>query len=120
MARDADGQLIDPFGGQRDLQAGVLRHVSDAFIEDPVRILRVARCAARFGFVVAPETAALMQRMSSIPSVPPPAASITGPWTAPRPYKSREQLEAEGMLQQANASAGPAEIGRAHVLTPVT
>lgn len=65
MARAADGQLIDPFGGQRDLQAGVLRHVSDAFVEDPVRILRVARFAARFGFVVAPETAALMQRMVS-------------------------------------------------------
>jgi tRNA nucleotidyltransferase (CCA-adding enzyme) len=48
MARDADGRLIDPFGGERDLRAGVLRHVSDAFAEDPVRLLRLARFAARF------------------------------------------------------------------------
>ena len=64
MARGADGQLVDPFGGQRDLREGVLRHVSDAFAEDPVRLLRVARFAARFpGFTVAPETMALMRRM---------------------------------------------------------
>lgn len=64
MARDADGTLIDPFGGRRDLQGGVLRHVSPAFVEDPVRLLRVARLAARFHhFVVAPETMALLQRM---------------------------------------------------------
>ena len=59
MAEDADGTLVDPFGGQRDLQARVLRHVSDAFVEDPVRVLRVARFAARFahlGFTVAAET----------------------------------------------------------------
>ena len=56
--------LIDPFGGQRDIQAKVLRHVTDAFREDPVRILRVARFAARFtDFNVAPETNALMQDM---------------------------------------------------------
>lgn len=56
--------LIDPFGGQRDLQARVLRHVTDAFAEDPVRILRVARFAARFtDFSVAPETMALMRTM---------------------------------------------------------
>ena len=65
MARDAGGSLIDPFGGERDLRAGVLRHVSRAFVEDPVRILRVARFAARFGFSIAPETAALMQSMVS-------------------------------------------------------
>ncbi len=64
MAMDADGQLIDLFGGQRDLAAGVLRHVSTAFAEDPVRILRLARFAARFArFSVAPETCALMQQM---------------------------------------------------------
>ena len=56
--------LIDPFGGQRDIQAKVLRHVTDAFREDPVRILRVARFAARFAdFSVAPETMQLMQHM---------------------------------------------------------
>ena len=56
--------LIDPFGGQRDLQAKVLRHVTDAFREDPVRILRLARFAARFhDFSIAPETMALLREM---------------------------------------------------------
>jgi len=66
MARSAAGELIDPYGGRADLERRVLRHVSDAFVEDPVRILRVARFAARFaplGFTVAPETLALMRRM---------------------------------------------------------
>jgi tRNA nucleotidyltransferase (CCA-adding enzyme) len=64
MARDDDGRLVDPYGGQRDLQARVLRHVSPAFAEDPLRILRVARFAARFtDFTVAPETEALMREM---------------------------------------------------------
>jgi tRNA nucleotidyltransferase (CCA-adding enzyme) len=66
IAQSADGTLIDPFGGRRDLSARILRHVSAAFIEDPVRVLRVARFAARFaplGFRVAPETLALMRAM---------------------------------------------------------
>lgn len=63
MAKDADGTVIDPFNGRRDLEARLLRHVGEAFIEDPVRILRVARFAARFGFAVAPETRALMKQM---------------------------------------------------------
>jgi tRNA nucleotidyltransferase (CCA-adding enzyme) len=63
MARAEDGTLVDPYGGERDLRAGILRHVSDAFAEDPVRVLRVARFAARFGFAVAPETLALMRKM---------------------------------------------------------
>jgi tRNA nucleotidyltransferase (CCA-adding enzyme) len=64
MAKAADGRLIDPFHGQRDLQAKVLRHVGPAFAEDPVRILRIARFAARFSdFSVAPETLALMRSM---------------------------------------------------------
>ena len=63
MARDEAGRLVDPFGGARDLQAGVLRHVSDAFAEDPVRVLRLARFAARYGFRVADETIALVRRM---------------------------------------------------------
>ena len=63
IAKDADGHLIDPHGGERDLRAGVLRHVSEAFQEDPVRILRVARFAARFGFRIADETRALMHSM---------------------------------------------------------
>jgi tRNA nucleotidyltransferase (CCA-adding enzyme) len=61
MAKAPDGTLIDPFNGRKDLQEGVLRHVSEAFAEDPVRILRVARFAARFGFRVADETLALMR-----------------------------------------------------------
>jgi tRNA nucleotidyltransferase (CCA-adding enzyme) len=64
MAQDETGAVIDPYGGQHDLQARLLRHVSPAFAEDPVRILRVARFAARFvDFQVAPETQALMQDM---------------------------------------------------------
>ncbi|TWO80876.1 multifunctional CCA addition/repair protein [Denitratisoma oestradiolicum] len=64
IAQDEDGTLIDPHGGRADLEARVLRHVSAAFAEDPVRILRVARFAARFAdFSVAPETLALMGAM---------------------------------------------------------
>ena len=63
MARDEGGALIDPFGGAADLRAGVLRHVSSAFAEDPLRVLRVARFAARFGFSVAPETEALLRAL---------------------------------------------------------
>lgn len=64
IAQGVDGTLIDPYGGQRDLREKVLRHVSLAFAEDPVRILRLARFAARFvDFQVAPETTTLMQQM---------------------------------------------------------
>lgn len=66
MARDAHGNLVDPFGGERDLADQVLRHVSPAFAEDPLRILRTARFAARLapmGFAVADETMALMRSM---------------------------------------------------------
>jgi tRNA nucleotidyltransferase (CCA-adding enzyme) len=66
LAQDADGTIIDPYGGLADLAARQLRHVSSAFAEDPVRILRVARFAARFaplGFQIAPETKTLMQTM---------------------------------------------------------
>jgi len=64
IAQDADGRLVDPYGGQRDIAQRVLRHVSPAFSEDPVRILRLARFAARWpDFTVAPETLALMRTM---------------------------------------------------------
>jgi tRNA nucleotidyltransferase (CCA-adding enzyme) len=66
IAQAGDGSLVDPHGGQRDLQARLLRHVSPAFVEDPVRILRIARFAARFaplGFSVAPATMTLMREM---------------------------------------------------------
>ena len=64
MARDGEGRLIDPFNGESDLKAGILRHVGPAFAEDPVRILRVARFAARLGFAVAQETLALLRQMA--------------------------------------------------------
>jgi tRNA nucleotidyltransferase (CCA-adding enzyme) len=65
MARAPDGVLVDPFGGRADLQAHLLRHVSAAFAEDPLRVFRVARFAAQLpGFTVAPETLALMRRMA--------------------------------------------------------
>lgn len=64
MALARDGAVIDPYGGQRDLRAKVLRHVSDAFAQDPVRILRLSRFAARFSdFHIAPETMILMKQM---------------------------------------------------------
>ncbi|HEY8939578.1 MAG TPA: multifunctional CCA addition/repair protein [Cellvibrio sp.] len=68
MAEDEQGNIIDPYGGQADLQQKILRHVSPAFAEDPVRVLRIARFAARYhqyGFHVANETIALMQTMVS-------------------------------------------------------
>ena len=66
MAEGEDGKLTDPYGGKKDLDAKVLRHVSPAFAEDPVRILRVGRFFARYaqlGFTIAPETIALMKQM---------------------------------------------------------
>jgi len=63
MARGEDGKIVDPFNGTADLKARLFRHVGPAFVEDPVRILRVARFAARFEFGIAPETLALMREM---------------------------------------------------------
>jgi tRNA nucleotidyltransferase (CCA-adding enzyme) len=68
IAETVDGETVDPYGGRRDMEARVLRHVSPAFEEDPLRVLRVARFAARFavlGFRIAPETLALMRRMAA-------------------------------------------------------
>ena len=68
IARDADGNLVDPFGGVRDIQYRTLRHVGEAFVEDPLRVLRAARFMARFaalGFTIAPETLALMREMAA-------------------------------------------------------
>lgn len=67
MAQTPDGEIVDPYGGRHDLDARLLRHVSDSFVEDPVRVLRVARFAARYaqlGFRVAAETVALMRRVT--------------------------------------------------------
>ena len=64
MALDVEtGELIDPYGGQADLEARMLRHTSEAFAEDPLRVYRVARFAARFGFRIHPETKALMMKL---------------------------------------------------------
>lgn len=68
IARDRDGRLIDPFDGQRDIRERWLRHVSPAFVEDPVRVLRLARFAARFapqGFKVAPDTMQLLREITA-------------------------------------------------------
>ena len=68
IAQEEDGTVHDPYGGQKDLQDRILRHVSPAFAEDPLRVLRTARFAARFhhlGFTVAPETRQLMQEMAA-------------------------------------------------------
>lgn len=67
IAQDENGELVDPYNGQRDIALRLLRHVSDAFSEDPLRVLRVARFAARFAhlnFRIAPETQQLMQQMA--------------------------------------------------------
>ena len=66
MAEDSKGNIIDPYGGRKDLQHRILRHVSDAFVEDPVRLLRIARYAARyasFGFRIAEETQQLLKQI---------------------------------------------------------
>ena len=68
MALSTDGNLVDPFGGKQDLENGLLRHVSDHFAEDPLRVLRVSRFAARFysrGFVVEDSTLDLMKQISN-------------------------------------------------------
>ncbi len=68
IARDHDGVLVDPFGGKRDIEQRVLRHVGEAFVEDPLRVLRAARFMARLashGFSLAPETLALMRAMAA-------------------------------------------------------
>jgi multifunctional CCA protein len=63
IAQDKMGKLIDPYGGQEDLKRGLLRHVSEAFCEDPLRVVRLARFVARFGFEVAPETQIIARKM---------------------------------------------------------
>ena len=65
IAKDENGNLIDPFNGRRDLENKVIRHVSDAFVEDPLRVLRVARFAAQFNFRIAGETQSLLKDISA-------------------------------------------------------
>ncbi len=92
MAETADGQLIDPYHGRRDLDAHLLRHVSPAFREDPLRVFRVARFAARYaplGFTIADETMALMRHMAESGEL----ASLT----AERVWKETEKALGEDM-----------------------
>src|ERR1700686_469145 len=101
IAESEGGQIVDPYGGQADLAARVLRHVSEAFVEDPVRILRVARFAARYadlGFRVADETVQLMQRMTQAGEV-----SALVP--------ERVWQETEGAVGGPGPGAGGAETG---------
>lgn len=100
MARAVDGALIDPFGGARDLEARLLRHVSPAFREDPLRVLRVARFAARLaplGFRVHPETLDLMREIANSGELGHLAAErvwaeIAGAMSAPAPARFVEVL----------------------------
>ena len=116
MARDGAGRIIDPCSGQADLRARVLRHVSPAFVEDPVRILRVARFAARFaglGFTVAPETLALMRSMV--------AAGEVDALVSERVWRELERALGESTPQRCFevlrdcGALDKLQIGRAHV-----
>ncbi|MDF3010524.1 MAG: multifunctional tRNA nucleotidyl transferase/23-cyclic [Burkholderiales bacterium] len=102
MAKAEDGMLIDPFGGEKDLRAGILRHVSEAFTEDPVRILRVARFAARFDFQVHETTMNLMRNMvtsGEADALVPERVwqEIAKGLCEPRPQRMFEVLEACGL-----------------------
>jgi len=104
MAEDAQGRIIDPYGGQQDLTLKLLRHVSEAFAEDPVRILRLARFAARLAdFAVAPETLALMRQMTAAGEVDALVAERVWQELArglmePRPSRMLEVLREAGAL----------------------
>jgi len=106
MAKEPEtGALIDPFHGRGDLKEGILRHVSEAFAEDPVRILRVARFAARFGFRVADATMALMRQMVSSGEadylVPERVwQEFARGLAEPHPEKMFEVLEASGLADK--------------------
>ena len=106
IAQADDGTLVDPHGGRADLAAGVLRHVSEAFVEDPVRLLRLARFAARWPhFTVAPETMALMQRMvaeGEVDALVPERVwqELSRGLMAGRPSRMLEVLRQTGALQR--------------------
>lgn len=106
IAQAADGSLIDPFHGAADLRARVLRHVSPAFVEDPVRLLRVARLAARFpDFTLAPETAALLRQMvdeGEVDALVPERVwqELSRGLMAPKPSRMFELLRECGALER--------------------
>lgn len=108
MAEDSDGNIVDPFGGREDLDNGILRHVTPAFVEDPVRLLRIARFSARFGqwcFRIAHGTHALMKKMVASGEL----AHLQGPriWQEmskalmdDQPWRFFQVLHACGALEQ--------------------
>ncbi|MDZ7842305.1 MAG: multifunctional CCA addition/repair protein [Gammaproteobacteria bacterium] len=103
MARDRDGALVDYFGGRQDLEAGVLRHVSPAFTEDPVRLLRTARFRARYGFRIAADTMELLSSMVARGEVDALVAErvwqeLAGALVEPRPELFIETLRECGAL----------------------
>jgi tRNA nucleotidyltransferase (CCA-adding enzyme) len=105
MARAEDGRLIDPFGGAADLAAGMLRHVSPAFADDPLRVLRVARFAARFDFTVAEQTEALLRTLAGggeLASLSPERVwqEISRGLLEPRPSRMLAVLRECGALSQ--------------------
>ena len=102
MAKSPNGEIIDPYNGQQDLENRVLRHVSDAFIEDPLRVLRVARFAARYhsyGFTIAPETLELMTNISKSGELS--ALSAERVWQEMQRSLS-EDTDSEDKLEQSN------------------
>jgi tRNA nucleotidyltransferase (CCA-adding enzyme) len=126
MAQDAQGRIIDPYGGQRDIAARVLRHVTDAFREDPVRILRVARFAARFpDFTVAPETLALMQAMVQSGEVDALVGErvwqeLSRGFMAPQPARMIDVLVASGAWQRLFPQHAPMREALVLASTPET
>jgi len=122
MARGTDGELVDPFGGHRDLVAKVLRHVSPAFAEDPVRILRLARFAARFGdFRVAPETEALMRQMVEAGEVEGTALrqpEVPGVVEPRRGAEAADEADAEDRHDPEGGDGGGVHLLRAHLGGP--
>ncbi len=108
-----DGTLVDPYGGAADLAAGVLRHVSPAFAEDPLRVLRVARFAARFGFAVAPETEALMRDDRGVRRARDARAGARVAGTRARPHGSAPVAHARGAARLRRARRAAAGSRRA-------
>jgi tRNA nucleotidyltransferase (CCA-adding enzyme) len=132
IAKAEDGTLIDPFGGRQDLQSRTLRHVSEAFAEDPVRILRVARFAARFGFAVHASTMEMMQAMvrggEADYLVPERVWQEFAKGLAePQPQRMFEVLQQSGLLAKAFAEirswparfSGPVPVRFAHLTWPL-
>ena len=103
MALDEENRLVDPFGGKADLEKGILRHVSQAFVEDPVRLLRVARFAASYGFQVAEQTMSLLRTMvknGEVDALVPERvwAELDGAMRAPQPPRFFQVLRECGAL----------------------